>query len=1615
MARIVVGDDFDFSDPMGLMPAPKAPGVSAPRRGKWSTDEIRRGIVETADELGVDPVDVATAISYETGGTFDPVKAGPHTKYGRHRGLIQFGEPQAAQYGVDWSNPVASQLGRGGAVTKYLRAAGVRPGTGLLDIYSAINAGRVGRYGASDAAAGGAPGTVADKVQNQMAGHRRKAMALIGGGNIDTMATAGTSRGNGANRIVIDDDQGFRPSDPMGLFAGQENPLARAPAPPLEEEPEPEPVVQPDLPDLKLEELNREQPGQWQRIPADQLNQWKKDWIAKQPGILSDTGQLLKSGWWGLGAAVREIVNQIPKVGPSIVESLDAIDKWQHGKSGEELFSAKMKEAEQAMSAPTRAARQKAWWDSEKGTFGPALYDPRSWYSGAVESIPMTAATMGPSMMLARGAFTTAMASGLSREVAAAQAARTAAIAGGIGEGLIGGGSVAAQVREDLDRLPDEIWDRSEAVKSLTAGGMSREQAIKTLKEDAASQSFVLAGVADGLLGGLGDRVVAKIAGEGVSGNILKRIVTGAMRDIPAEALEESGQNAAEQIVQNLAKQKVNPKQDLFEGVSEAVVSGAALGGAMGGAMGGAAGAFSAAEQATEGGAETEQPASPPVPPVAPVKEPPKAGPLSEAVKHGERRTTEKIGGEFVISDPPMTTPEGEQLPAGPMHGMTVQLDPDQGEVDENMRRVILPDGQRTLIGVNNLQPKTVAEQPAPVQEAAGAIPAGAPALGSGVTVKMPTGGTFPAMIDSYTPEGEAVVVDQDGEVYSVPLESLVTPEAPQRPAETRQPAEAEAQPTQERAPAAAPAAEEAEKGVPLEKLPAAPPRSAETKTTLPPAEVQKPALERFPGPPEVGQSVIVDAPEIGERFAARVQSYEGDEALVRRPDGSEIQVPLTTLFVDKRQPKEFEAEEQKLRPPAEREKPAPSPTRRTVTVAKGQSRTVEMPDELHSRLYDLGQARQHALRMQGVSRLDLDRVNPSAQEAIARELHVSPESAGQIADDFRYRVERAAKQARSELPQKVQRINPELLKRRQSEFARAQQPAPEAASAAAAGEAAAAARPALAPAAPATPMRDWWDTELTPTGRKLVLDRAGVKRSTKTLWHNFPINLQSKIAAVRPAMDAEFAAAVEPEAASATPVDVHAHEAATSPQNELKPPTPAQQAAENFKMGHTKLSGLPISITHAEGAAREGKSPSGKKWKRKLRSHYGYILGTRTGDKDRMDVFIKPGTVPADMTDASQVFVVDQQKPGNRMFDEHKVMVGYDTEEEARQAYLEHYPKGWEKTGLRAITPTSVGDLKQWLKTGDTTQPFAVRGLKPPIEKPTAPADLSPLEKRASDVYSRIWDQAVAAPTDRQAYLHWWEQIAELIVNPGRYHRVVEEENPLGLKIGDEATIEDKTGLVASITTQGIYQGALLANPEGYPVWRTIATKAAPTEAPPRAPRKEATERPAPAATLPEGAQPTAEFQRGPYPRAGERPIGEIAKRYVVGQGKRTGNEWVVGFDGQGNVRLHQEGTDKSGGTTPEFDALLLDATADAVAHHNHPRSTTASLTDAAHLIYPGLSAIWAHGHDGTSTRISLSDHAREALRERRARIKAKADAEPFFLLIDRIRRRVHCVCSGL
>lgn len=138
--------------------------------------ELVAAAVEVAKRLGVNAKDILTAISYETGGTLDPWKAGPTTQWGQHRGLIQWGEPQQRKYGVTKDMAVGDQVRAAG---RYLQDAGVKAGDGLLQIYAAINAGNAKKIHASDANNGGAPGTVLDKVNDQMTGHKARAEGLL--------------------------------------------------------------------------------------------------------------------------------------------------------------------------------------------------------------------------------------------------------------------------------------------------------------------------------------------------------------------------------------------------------------------------------------------------------------------------------------------------------------------------------------------------------------------------------------------------------------------------------------------------------------------------------------------------------------------------------------------------------------------------------------------------------------------------------------------------------------------------------------------------------------------------------------------------------------------------------------------------------------------------------------------------------------------------------------------------------------------------------------------------------------------------------------------------------------------------------------------------------------------------------------------------------------------------------------------------------------------------------------------------------------------------------------------------------------------------------------------
>jgi hypothetical protein len=99
---------------------------------------------QQAASRGMNADDLLKVINYESSGRPD-VWGGKGNKY---FGLLQFGGPERAQFGVDAEHPNArNQIDAG---FKYLEARGFKPQMGLLDLYSTVNAGSPGHYNASD-------------------------------------------------------------------------------------------------------------------------------------------------------------------------------------------------------------------------------------------------------------------------------------------------------------------------------------------------------------------------------------------------------------------------------------------------------------------------------------------------------------------------------------------------------------------------------------------------------------------------------------------------------------------------------------------------------------------------------------------------------------------------------------------------------------------------------------------------------------------------------------------------------------------------------------------------------------------------------------------------------------------------------------------------------------------------------------------------------------------------------------------------------------------------------------------------------------------------------------------------------------------------------------------------------------------------------------------------------------------------------------------------------------------------------------------------------------------------------------------------------------------------
>lgn len=150
--------------------------------------------------------------------------------------------------------------------------------------------------------------------------------------------------------------------------------------------------------------------------------------------------------------------------------------------------------------------------------------------------------------------------------------------------------------------------------------------------------------------------------------------------------------------------------------------------------------------------------------------------------------------------------------------------------------------------------------------------------------------------------------------------------------------------------------------------------------------------------------------------------------------------------------------------------------------------------------------------------------------------------------------------------------------------------------------------------------------------------------------------------------------------------------------------PTEAQKEAGNYKKGHVQVGTFDITIEQPQGSLRKGTDADGKQWESKMNNTYGYIRGAVGVDGDHIDVFLSNDI---DGWNGRKVFVVDQYNPDGS-FDEHKVMLGFNDQDEAKGDYLANYEQGWENGRRIDITGVNLEDFEKWIESSKRkTKPF--------------------------------------------------------------------------------------------------------------------------------------------------------------------------------------------------------------------------------------------------------------------------------------------------------------------
>ncbi|MFO0588828.1 MAG: hypothetical protein U0441_14860 [Polyangiaceae bacterium] len=135
----------------------------------------------------------------------------------------------------------------------------------------------------------------------------------------------------------------------------------------------------------------------------------------------------------------------------------------------------------------------------------------------------------------------------------------------------------------------------------------------------------------------------------------------------------------------------------------------------------------------------------------------------------------------------------------------------------------------------------------------------------------------------------------------------------------------------------------------------------------------------------------------------------------------------------------------------------------------------------------------------------------------------------------------------------------------------------------------------------------------------------------------------------------------------------------------------PKPTAALPESTSHVSVAGIPVIVEHPKGSMRTGVGPDLRPWSTRMVCDYGSIPGTHSPDGEPVDAYVGPDDK------APFAFVVTQNKPDGT-YDEPKVMLGFDTEQEALWMYRIHVPHTWAFGGIEAVPvaelPRKLGSM---------------------------------------------------------------------------------------------------------------------------------------------------------------------------------------------------------------------------------------------------------------------------------------------------------------------------------